>query len=214
MTKADIFNWALQALLLNRQISNPDSDKSNEAKALLTNWDVALKSALADMNLTSTATRANLELVAQDPIHHWHYAYKYPSNCSLFRRIIGCAEVDDKRSHIPKLIGLYQRKKVIFARHHHTDIANASPELKAVGEYIQTDFPIQTLQADAGICIAHKLALLSASLITGKGASTLMKRIEANYSVHKALAQAVDSQESFSFQSEETMSEFVETRMS
>ena len=215
MTKADIFNWALQALLLNRQIANPDADKSNEAKALQTNWDVALKSALTDMNLTSTCTRANLELVATAPIHHWDYAYKYPNNCAFFRRVVGCAEVDNKRSHIPKLVGLFEGKKVIFVTDaHRVEVANQSPDLKAVGEYIQTDFPLQTLQADAGLCIAHKLAVLSASLVTGKGASTLMKRIEANYSVYKALAQRVDAEESFSFQTEATMSEFVEERLS
>lgn len=212
--KALIFNLALQTLLLNRQIINADTDKSNEANALRTNWDPALRSALADMNLTSTCTRVTLELVATDPVPNWSHAFKYPSNCALFRRIISCSEVDTRTSHIPKLITIFNDKKTIFANLQTTKFANAAPTLDAVAEYVQSNFPIQTLQSDAGMCVAHRLAMMSASLVTGKGARTLMDRIEKNYSIHKALAQSVDAQESFSFQSEETMSEFVETRMS
>lgn len=213
-TKALIFNLSLQTLLLNRQIVNADTDKSNEANALRTNWDVALRSALADLNLTSTCTRANLELVATDPIANWTHAFKYPSNCALFRRVISGSEVDTRSSHIPKLVTIFDSKKVILVNLQQLQFANSASTLDAVGEYVQSNFPIQTLQADAGMAVAHRLALMCASLVTGKGARGLMDKIEKNYSVHKALAQSVDAQESFSFQSEETMSEFVETRMS
>lgn len=215
LTKAQIFNLALQALLLNRQIVNPDADKSNESKALQVNWEIALRSALSDMNLTSTCTRVNLELVATDPVHHWRYAYKYPSNCAFFRRVISHEEVDDKHSHIPKLITIWNGQKVIFIKHepHHVS-PTGTPTFKAVGEYIQSDFPLQTLQADAAVCIAYKLASLTTSLIVGKGSKTLNDQIRESYKIHKALAQAVDANESFSFQTEATMSEFVEERLS
>lgn len=219
VTKADVFNLTLQTLLLNVQIINPDSDKSNAAKALQSNWKFALNSALADMNLTSTATRMNLELVAKNPVHHWPLAYKYPSDCVFFRRIVSREEIDDKESYVPRLVTIWEGKKVIFAkhRHHHDgsgDFANGSEPAKAVGEYIQSDFPLQTLQSDAAVCIAHRLAFLCAPLIVGKGASTLKTRIKEDYVTYKVLAQQVDSQESFNFETEATMSEFVRARLS
>lgn len=222
VTKADIFNLALQTLLLNQQIINPESDKSNAAKALQSNWNIALRSALADMNLTSTATRVNLELLAKHPVHHWPFAWKYPSNCAFFRRIIGHEEVDDKDSYIPRLVTIWNGKKVIFSKHkHRRDEGDFNPNPGVdgnpppfVAEYIQTDFPLQTLQADAAVCVAHRLALLCTSLIVGKGAATLMTKIENSYKTHKALAQSVDRQESFNFETEATMSEFVRERLS
>jgi hypothetical protein len=61
-TKAGIFNLALGALLLNRQVTNADTDTSNEARVLRTHYDLALFSALEDLDLDSTATRVAARL--------------------------------------------------------------------------------------------------------------------------------------------------------
>lgn len=210
-TKAKIFNLALQALLLTRQIIDPNSDKSNEAKALNEQWDLALKTCLMDMDLDSTSVQENLQLIhdfttdapteRQGPI--WNYAYKYPDKCAFFRRIVTCNVIDDKSTHEPKRIGIYQDKKVIFANR----------EL-AIGEYISTDFPLQTLSAPGGMTLALRLAYQAAPLCVGKGAKTLMNEISNRYSASKAEAQALDERESFSFQDDANLSEFVKTRLS
>ena len=212
-TKAKFFNLALQALLLSRQISDTNSDKSNECKILNEAWDVAFKSALVDMDLDGTASQTVLELVhdfTQDPPllptqpgPQWKYAYKYPNNCAFFRKIISHNVIDDKHTHHPKRILIWQGKKVIMTN-----------TQTAIGEYIATDFPMQTLSAPAGLTIALRLAYMAAPLIVGKGAKSLMGEIAQRYVSSKAEAQGLDERESFSFQTDENMSEFVKVRMS
>lgn len=201
-TKAKFFNLALGALLLQRQVINADNDQSNESRTLNNFYDVGLYSTLADMDLDSTSTLKQLELVAFEPIHGWRYAYKYPSNCAFFRRIKSHVRQDSRQTHIPKHVAIFNGQKVIF-----TD----KPD--AIAEYIPTDFPISSLAAQAGLAISFRLAILAAPLATGKGARALIADIEKKYVVAKAEAQQQDERENFTFESEATMSEFVAVRL-
>lgn len=208
-TKAKIFNLALGALLLQRQIANTETDTSNEGKVLQTHWDMALHATLEDLDLDSTSCQKTLELVAtfdpanDDPVvSQWYYAYKYPSNCAFFRRVQSAVLMDNRTTHIPKRIGMYGSQKVIFTN-----------EASAIGEYIQSDFPFSSLSASAAMALAHRLARLSAPLITGKGAQRLVLDIEKNYAVWKAQAQARDERENFNFVEDSVQSEFVEARL-
>lgn len=212
-TKAKIMNLALQALLLSRQIIDPNSDKSNEAKVLNEAFDVAFKSALVDMDLDSTSSQSVLELIHDftkdappangQPGPQWNYAYKYPQNCVFFRKVVSCNVIDDKSTHIPKRILIWNAKKVIMTN-----------EANALGEFIATDFPLQTLSAQGGLTIALRLAYMAAPLIVGKGAKQLMNEIGNRYLASKAEAQALDERESFSFQHDSNLSEFVKDRLS
>lgn len=207
-TKAKIFNLALGALLLQRQVANADTDQSNEAKVLNQHWDVAFRSTLEDLDLDSCSQPSPLELMVTfdlnaSPTPQWLYAYKYPSNCAFFRRINSTARVDCRTTHIPKRVGLYNGSKVIF-----TD------EINAVAEIIPTDLSLTVLSATAGLCIAYRLALLAAPLATGKGAAKLVEQIGKNYVVTKAEAQAQDERENFVFEDESVTSEFVNARLS
>jgi len=224
-TKAKIFNVALSLLLLQRQLVNPISENSNEAKVLNLQWDIALSSALADMNLNSTSIRMKATLVARlfgpgadfgEAHHHWKFAYQYPSDCGFFRRIISRMEIDDKSSHIPKIVSLYKAsngniQKVIFTNHHqHREDGSDGIWI----EYIPKEFPIPQLSPSAAMAIGARLAGLGAPLIVGKGARTLIDSIDKKYVMWKAEAQQQDANESFFFETEATMSEFVRSRLS
>lgn len=211
VTKAKIYNLALGALLLQRQVVNPETETSNEAKVLNQVWDTAFESALADMDLNGTASHATLELLVdfrniphdQRPVSHWHFAYKYPPTCAFFRRIKSHQVIDDKSSHIPKVIGIYEQQKVIFCN-----------KPKAIAEFVPKDFPITALSASASYAAALRLAIMASALVTGKGSKPLIESLEKRYMQAKGEAQAQDSRESFFFQTEATMSEFVEERVS
>ena len=200
-SKAKIFNLALGVLLLQRQIVNPDTDQSNEAKVLLSHWDTALWSALEDMDLDSTSTQVDLSLVATDPNGLWVYAYKYPNNCAFFRRLQSSIETDNRSTHIPKRTGIYEGQKVIFTN-----------QENAIAEYIPKDLPLNSLSPNAAMTIAAKLAELSSSLVTGKGARELRKDILDKYVLYKARAQAHDQRENFVYGDPVVESEFVEAR--
>ena len=186
MTKAQIFNLALQALLLQRQISDADTDGSNEAKVLRTNWDVALATALADMDLDSTSTQADLVLIQEDPNDLWGYSYTYPTDCVHFRRLQSSAVMDNEATHIDKAIRIKSGVKCIFTN-----------QEDAIIEYISKNVPLTTLSSAAGYCVALKLAKMAAPLITGKGASKLIEQLNNAYVVAKAEAQENDQIENF-----------------
>lgn len=202
-TKAKMFNLALGALLLTKQIANTDNDPSMENRVLNLHWDSALGSALSDMDLDSTSSQANLELVSVRPNNLWGYAYKYPTDCAYFRRIQSCIVKDYRDSKIAMRIGVFANLKVIF-----TNVETA------IGEYISKDLPLSTLSDSAAMVIAHRLAILSAPLIVGKGSTTIKKELENRYTLLRLEAQEADRMENLSYESDEAQSEFVRVRLS
>lgn len=203
-TKAKIYNLALGALLLQRQISNADQDQSNECKILNTHWDTAFYSAIEDMDLDALSTQVTLELIDDDPADfpEWAFVYKYPSNCAYFRRIKTTVMMDDRSTHIAKKVAMYEGQLAIFTN-----------EATAEAEIIPKDIPLVALSAQAGLAVAYRLAALSAPLIVGKGAQKLRQEIEQKYVVAKAEAQEKDRRENFNFTDPEVESEFVRSRL-
>lgn len=202
-TKAGIFNLALGALLLRKQIINTDTDVSNEANVLNIHWSSAFEMTLEDMDLTSTSTQATLSLITLDPNTLWDYAYAYPTDCMFFRRIQSSLVADNRNNHIPKQVRMYNSQKAIFTN-----------EENAIGEYVSNSIPLSSLSASAALAVAYRLAYLSAPLITGKGAKSLREEVLKNYVIAKSEAQEKDRLESFSFNADWIESEFVEARMS
>ena len=202
-SKEDIFNLALSALLLQRRITNADTDMSNEAKVLRSVWNPAFFSTLEDLDLDATSEIIQLELIDENPNKLWKYVYKYPQNCALFRRIQSCVRKDNRFTQIPKKVGLYQGERAIFTN-----------EFDAIGEYIPNDTSVTLLSATAGIALSLRLALMSAPLATGKGATVLIKSLGDRYVAAKAEAQEQDKNENFNFEDPAIESEFVAARVS
>lgn len=183
-SKTKIFNLALNALLLQRQVIDADTDRSNEAARLRSVWEVALNSALAEMKLAETKIAADLELIEDDPNDLWNYVYRYPSHCATFLRIQSCVVRDRRSTHIRRQIGHYEGEKAIFTN-----------EAQAIGEYITNDIELPQLSVYAGMAIAMSLASHASSLIVGKGAANLKRSINEEYLKYVALAQAQDARE-------------------
>ena len=99
-TKVKIYNLALSALLLSRQIVDTESDiNTNEVRVLSQFWDDALTSTLQQLDIDSMSEQFPLELIAQlsqdnynnaintSPTNYpnspWTYVYKYPIRCAF-----------------------------------------------------------------------------------------------------------------------------------
>lgn len=203
-TRVKVYNLALSILLLSREVSDYLTDDTEEVRVLNTHWDVALEATLKDLDLDSTSTPITLELIETLPNDHiWTYSYKYPTNCAFLRRIESIALTDTEITHIAKRTAIKDGVKVIF-----TD------EVEAVGECIPKDVPISSLSAPAIMCLASKLANLSAPLLVGKGAKTLRKEIKEEYVVYKLEAQEADARENFNYENDAQNSEWVRERIS
>lgn len=202
-TKVKIFNLALGALLLQKQVINVESDKSTEVRTLDIHYDSAFRTTISDLDLDGTSTQKDLELVKAKPNLLWDFAYKYPSNCAFFRRIQSPVVKDNRSNQIPRKVGTYNGQKVIFT--------NAET---AIAEYIPNDLNLSILSDSAAMAVAYKLAWMSSPLITGKGALALKKDIQTSYLLAKAEAQEQDRLENATFDEDDITSEFVEVRTS
>lgn len=202
-TKAKIYNLALSALLLSREVANTDTDKSNEVRILNLHWDTAFESTLEDLDLDSTASVQQLELIEELTEGPWRYVYKYPSKCTFLRRIYSGAVVDNRYTHISKQIGVHDGQKAIYTN-----------QYDASASYIPNDVPLVSLSPKAALAIAYQLAILAAPLATGKGATSLIEKIEKKYAIAKAEAQEKDARENFNYEEDSIRSEFVAERMS
>jgi len=190
--KAKIYNLALSALLLQRQISSdPSTDKSNEAKVLNQWYDIAFHSTLQDLDLDSTMDQVTLSLIEKDPNDLWTRAYSYPSDCVYLRRLIDVNDIkrqDNEYTHHDKQVRRFKGQKAIL-----TDLENAA------AEYISSNLGLNELNAMAGLAIAYRLAMLSVPLIVGKGAANLRQKLQQDYIIFKTEAQEKDKWENFRY---------------
>jgi hypothetical protein len=201
-TKTKIFNLALNMMLLQREITNADTDQTKESKVLRTVWEPALFSALQEMDLDRTMVTAELELLLNDPNDLWKYAYKYPSNCARLRRIVSEYKKDDESTKIPLATGSIPPNVVIFTN-----------EYQASVEYIPSDIPLSSLNAHAGLAIAARLAWLSAPLIIGKESKSIRKSCADDFTLFVLEAQELDKSENLTFDSPAMQSPFVRARL-
>lgn len=201
--QVDIFNIALGALLLNKVIVDVESDTSKENKTLKQFYQIALAQTLQDLDLDGTSSRAELELIEEDPNDEWLYAYKYPTKCRFFRRIVSGNRKDNRATSIPRARGVLNGVSVIYTN---------QPD--AIGEYIASDVGLQHLNSNAGLALGYKLAFLASAMIVGKGALKIKQDVLNMYTMFKMEAQEQDRLEGETFEDPAVDSEFVQARTS
>ena len=204
-SKVKAFQHAASALLLNEQISDTETSKTNLVRALNQAWDDALTITLQEMDLDSLSEPIKLELLAtlDEAEYQYRFAYKYPSRCAFMRRIRSCSRQDNSYTAIDKRVQLYNGVKAIY-----TD------QEQAVIECIPLDVSLDALSPSAGLAVSYQLAYLSCSLVTGKGARTLREEIFNKYLIAKEAARELDARENHIFEAPQQRSEIVAARMS
>lgn len=200
--KTNLYNLALNALLIQYKIANAESDRSVQ-KSILDNFFLdALKITLQELDLDSTASIKRLELIEEDPITAWLYAYKYPTDAVFIRRIYSGNVSDNESNRIKFRTAYFNNEKVIFTNQHQAEV-----------EYISKDVDIDSLPSNAKLAIAHMLAFLATPLqVNSKNAVALRKQILENYDRFKGNAKKVDEEENFQFDQESEISSFVRAR--
>ena len=203
--KTKIFNLALNALLLTKEVTNADTDDSTEAGTLRKLWDVAVGSFLEESNLDEISETVKLVLVANNPNSKWLYAYRYPTDCVYLRRIDTELIKDSKTTQVIRKTGKYNGEKVIFTN-----------KEAAYAEVIRTEEEfLECLSNNAALALAHKLAYLSTPLIAqSTDPSKLKKSLDDEYQKFKSLAEAKDFKENFNYDTPEEESEISQARMS
>ena len=204
--KTRIFNLALQELFLQKRITDADTDDSTEAFTLRVQWDFMYSIALSELDLTSTSETKILELIAENPTKNWRYAYRYPNDSALARRIPTCNVRDDKYDEIDMTVQLFtfndSKMRVIMTNKPDAEI-----------EYISTNVPADTLTPEAAKYIACRLAQESIPLAVGENSKSVQASIEKNLVKNLIAAQRRDRLETKVFEPEWQQSGFVRARM-
>ena len=196
-----LYNIALSALRLNHTTSDPDTDTKLSVKQLKTIYPVALAKAAADMDLDATKVLIKLELL--NKTHpQWAYVYKYPSNCSKFRRILSDYLQDNRMTRIPSATGTIDGIQCIF-----------SDKEEAYAELIPNEVTLSSLNPNAAMAVGFQMALMCPSLVVGKGSTALRQSILQEYLIYKAEAQEDDQNENVDTTPDEFKSEFIMARL-
>lgn len=108
-SNTEIANLALGHLGISRPIGNMDTEKSTEAQACRTYYDVILEDLINEIPWSHCKKFAALQLVtgslSAPATTEWIYAYRYPPDCLQFIRIVSARLNNDTRqSRVPYTI--------------------------------------------------------------------------------------------------------------
>lgn len=198
-SKTVISNLAISHLGVSKEISNFDTERSPEASACRRFYPLALGATLRDFPWSFAETIQALALIEEDPNDEWAFAYRYPSDCKNFRRILSGVRNDTRQSRVPYLIGKDSAGKVIY-----TD-----KEL-AEGKYTAFVDDPDRYPEDFTLALSFRLAAYLSPRITGGDPFKMGERAIKfyEYEITKAEAANVNEQQD----DEEPESEFTRVR--
>jgi hypothetical protein len=87
-TKAEICNLALSHCGIGEEITNVETEKSQEAVTCRRFYNTALKRTLRAFNWPFAKTTKVLAVIETDPTSEWGFSYEYPTDCVKARRIL------------------------------------------------------------------------------------------------------------------------------
>lgn len=191
-----VSNMALSHLGHGTEIADLDSDNSKEAKACRRFYDVARDEMLREFVWPFATKVLTLALVSEKdsddtgdihPTDEWYYAYRYPADCLMLRKIQSSIRNDNRQTRIPYRLIADDVGSLIL-----TD------EQDAVLEYTSTvgQNPSRW-QADFILALSFRIAAYIAPRITGGDPFKIANTVRAMHqmSVGKAKANALNEEQ-------------------
>jgi hypothetical protein len=183
-SKTDICNLALSHLGQGKEISDIDTEQSQEASACRRFINDALDATLIDHDWSFATRFETLGLITASPTSEWGYSYRYPSDCLKVRRILSGLRQDSESSKIPFKIIQDDAGKVIY-----TDQANAEVEKTVTisdPEYFTAQF---------SLALSFRLAAYISPRITGGDPFKMKSEMLAQYAIELQAAKTNDLNE-------------------
>lgn len=178
-SKAQISNFALSQLGIDRNISNFDTERSKEANACRQWYDQTRQQVLSDFNWPCGTSFVALALVESDPTDEWGFSYRYPSNCLKIRRILSGLRTDTRDTRVPFVQAADTTGGLIY-----TDQSDAQVEFT----FDQTD-PTK-LTPDFVMAFATRLAANIAPQLTAGDPFKIKQTVLQAYNMELGMAQA------------------------
>lgn len=198
-SNTEICNIALSHLGVGKEISNLETEQSQEASACRRFYDTALEEVLRDFKWAFATKIEALALIELNPNTEWTYSYHYPTNCIAIRRILSGYRNDTRQSRSPYKIAFDDSGRIIF-----------SDEVDAFVEYTYRIEDPQYYPSDFVMAFSYRLANLLAARLTAGDPFNLQEKTFALYQAHinKAAINSFNEEQS----DEEVASEFIRTR--
>lgn len=150
-SKTEIVNISLSHLAVGKEISNFDTDKSEEARTARRLYNLALERTLTDVPWPFITRIAALALVEENPNDEYDYSYRYPTDCLYVRRILSGIRNDNRQSRVPYRILSDSQGTLIY-----TDMEDAKMEYSVSG--VSTQFYPPPVIMAFSLYLAHLMA--------------------------------------------------------
>ncbi len=155
MTDTEMCNMALSHLGVSTVIADLANDTGTEAVALRTFFSTAFQVTLEKMDWSFARRYVTLGLVETDPNEDFGYAYRYPADCLVIRRIQSGLRNDNRRSRVTYNIGSDVTGRLIY-----TDVT------PAIVRYTKNITDYSLIPASFGLAQSYYLAFLIAPKLT------------------------------------------------
>lgn len=192
-------NQALAHMGVGKVIANMDSEPSREAVSARIFYETARDEVLRDFAWPFATRIGALALVSTNPVSDWGYAYRQPSGCLMFRRIISGSVPETRQSRVPYKIAADEQGILIYC-----NLENAE------GEWTIRSTAVEFYPPDFKTCLAYKLASFMVPMLSAGDPFKLSDSLLAKYKIQlmKAAANARNEEQ----QMEQPQSEFIRIR--
>lgn len=208
----EIANLALGHLGHSKPIGNLDTEQSLAAQACRTFYPISLATSVSGIPWMFCKKFATMQLVtdftvnAGTQILEWDYAYRYPSDCIQFIRIVSPRLNNDTRqSRIPYTIAADASGLLIY-----TDWPGSNSLITPQCEYQFMNMNVGVYPADFVIALSYLLAGYIAPMVTAGDPYQLGMKAMGMYKTAIAEAESLDLNEEQ--RPEEPQSEFIRAR--
>lgn len=198
-TKTEICNLAISHDGISSPIANIETDKSEEADACRTFYDISRDETFRDFSWPFATKFSALGLVESSPNNDWAFSYRYPSEATYLHKILSGIRNDSRQTRVSYELGSDDTSALIF-----TDMENACIK------YTKKISDESLYPPDFVIALSFLLAFYIAPRITAGDQFGLSNRAIQSYanSINKARRTAFAEQQD----DEEVESEFIRSR--
>lgn len=180
MTKTEVCNLAIGHLGIAKQIANIDTERSTEALACKTFFEICRDKVLSDAHYGMSRKYITLGLVEENPNDSWRYSYRYPPTAIKIRQILSGIRLRSNTTEVPYELSSDDAGKLIY-----TDQEEAIAEITAK----ITD--LNQWPVDLILALSFYIAMMIGPSITGGNAfGSLSDRLVKLYDFHMNQAKA------------------------
>jgi hypothetical protein len=179
-SKTEICNLALSHLGVGAEISDIETEKSSEADSCRRFYNLAVETALRDVNWPFASRFKTLALIEEDPNEEWAYSYRYPTDCLKIRRILSGVRNETPDTRLPYKIAQDDAGMIIL-----TDKESATIE------YTQREDDPAMYTPDFILALSYRLAHYIGPRVTGGDFVQLGQQIYQLYQIEISNAASV-----------------------